>query len=57
MVRTRLNSTWLGAAKRQKLKRALQVLDQQALARLSNLEAVKPEKARQVQGMIIQMAR
>ncbi|KAH7723656.1 Double-stranded DNA-binding domain containing protein [Aphelenchoides avenae] len=34
-----------------------QLLDQQALARLSNLEAVKPEKARQVQGMIIQMAR
>lgn len=34
-----------------------QILDQQALARLSNLAAVKPEKARSVEGMIIQMAR
>ncbi|CAD5207080.1 unnamed protein product [Bursaphelenchus okinawaensis] len=34
-----------------------QVLDQDALARLSNLAAVKPDKARGVEAMIIQMAR
>ncbi|EJW80484.1 double-stranded DNA-binding domain-containing protein, partial [Wuchereria bancrofti] len=34
-----------------------QVLDQNAMARLSNLSAAKPEKARMVENMIVQMAR
>uniref|UniRef100_A0A915CH26 Programmed cell death protein 5 n=2 Tax=Parascaris univalens TaxID=6257 RepID=A0A915CH26_PARUN len=34
-----------------------QVLDQSAMARLSNLTAAKPEKAAMVENMIIQMAR
>ena len=35
----------------------IQVLDQNALARISNLAAVKPEKAKAVENMIIQMAK
>ncbi|KAM3724401.1 Uncharacterized protein ACO02O_07534 [Dirofilaria immitis] len=34
-----------------------QVLDQNAMARLSNLSAAKPEKAGMVENMIVQMAR
>ncbi|VDD90067.1 unnamed protein product [Enterobius vermicularis] len=34
-----------------------QVLDQSAMARLSNLAAAKPEKAKMVENTIIQMAR
>ncbi|WKX91485.1 hypothetical protein Q1695_009933 [Nippostrongylus brasiliensis] len=34
-----------------------QILDQQALVRLSNLAAAKPEKAKLVEGTIINMAR
>ncbi|KAI6178822.1 Programmed cell death protein 5 [Aphelenchoides besseyi] len=34
-----------------------QVLDQDAFGRLSNLAAVRPEKARAVENMVIQMAR
>ncbi|KAI1717916.1 double-stranded DNA-binding domain-containing protein [Ditylenchus destructor] len=34
-----------------------QVMDQNALARLNNLAAVKPEKAKAVENMIISMAR
>jgi DNA-binding TFAR19-related protein (PDSD5 family) len=33
------------------------VLDQNALARLSNIAAAKPEKARMLENTIIQMAR
>ncbi|KAI6228992.1 hypothetical protein M3Y99_01157700 [Aphelenchoides fujianensis] len=35
----------------------LQVLDQQALGRLSNLAAVRPAQARAVENLVIQMAR
>ncbi|PAV90194.1 hypothetical protein WR25_17244 [Diploscapter pachys] len=34
-----------------------QILDQQALVRLSNLAAAKPEKAQMVEGALINMAR
>ncbi|KAK6730800.1 hypothetical protein RB195_007333 [Necator americanus] len=34
-----------------------QILDQQALVRLSNLSAVKPEKAKMVESVVINMAR
>ncbi|VDK87611.1 unnamed protein product [Onchocerca ochengi] len=34
-----------------------QVLDQNAMARLSNFSAAKPEKAKMVENMIVQMAR
>ncbi|EPB73485.1 Double-stranded DNA-binding domain protein [Ancylostoma ceylanicum] len=34
-----------------------QILDQQALVRLSNLSAVKPEKAKMVESAVINMAR
>jgi programmed cell death protein 5 len=34
-----------------------QVLDQSAIARLSNLAAAKPDKAKGVEAMIVQMAR
>ncbi|VDK84280.1 unnamed protein product [Litomosoides sigmodontis] len=48
------------AAEREKnMKNAIlsQVLDQDAMARLSNLSAAKPEKSTMVENMIVQMAR
>ncbi|CAG9534570.1 unnamed protein product [Cercopithifilaria johnstoni] len=47
------------AEREENMKNAIlsQVLDQDAMARLSNLSAAKPEKARMVENMIVQMAR
>ncbi|CAD5210659.1 unnamed protein product [Bursaphelenchus xylophilus] len=47
------------AAEQELMKNSIlkQVLDQNAFARLSNLAAVKPDKAKGVESMIIQMAR
>uniref|UniRef100_A0A0R3S0I4 Programmed cell death protein 5 n=1 Tax=Elaeophora elaphi TaxID=1147741 RepID=A0A0R3S0I4_9BILA len=47
------------AEREENMKNAIlsQVLDQNAMARLSNLSAAKPEKARMAENMIVQMAR
>uniref|UniRef100_A0A915PZC8 Programmed cell death protein 5 n=1 Tax=Setaria digitata TaxID=48799 RepID=A0A915PZC8_9BILA len=47
------------AEQEENMKNAIlsQVLDQNAMARLSNLSAAKPEKAKMVENMIVQMAR